>query len=55
LLRFGHPDVATGNIYTSAHLWFRGSRNPAGSLGCVVVQYVRPVPSELWRGRAVAV
>ena len=29
-LRFGHPDVATGNIYTSAHLWFRGSRNPAG-------------------------
>ena len=39
-----------GNIYTSAHLWFRGSRNPAGSLGCVVVQYVRPVPSELWRG-----
>ena len=54
-LRVGHPDVATGNIYTSAHLWFRGSRNPAGSLGCVVAQYVRPVPSELWRGRAVAV
>ena len=43
-----------GNIYTSAHLWFRGSRNPAGSLGCVVAQYVRPVPSELGRGRAVA-
>ena len=40
-----------GNIYTSAHLWFRGSRNPAGSLGCVVAQYVRPVPSELARGR----
>ena len=68
-LRFGHPDVttgdtvflawlpdgATGNIYTSAHLWFRGSRNPAG----VVVDSrgfrVRPVPSELWRGRAAAV
>ena len=30
MLRFGHPDVATGNIYTSAHLWFRGSWNPAG-------------------------
>ena len=28
-----------------------GVRYPAGSLGCVVVQYVRPVPSELWRGR----
>ena len=28
-----------------------GARYPAGSLGCVVVQYVRPVPSELWRGR----
>ena len=55
LAELGHPDVATGNIYTSAHLWFRGSRNPAGSLGCVVVQYVRPVPSELGRGRAVAV
>ena len=63
-LRFGHPDVTTGdtvflawlpdgavgNIYTSAHLCFRGSRNPAG----VVVDSrgfrVRPVPSELVRG-----
>ena len=27
-----------------------GVRYPAGSLGCVVVQYVRPVPSELGRG-----
>ena len=35
-------------------LWFRGSWNPAGSLGCAVVQCVRPVPSELGRGRAVA-
>ena len=39
-----------GNIYTSAYLWFRGSWNPAGSLGRAVVQYVRPVPSELGRG-----
>ena len=31
-------------------LWFRGSWNPAGSLGCAVVQCVRPVPSELGRG-----
>ena len=28
-----------------------GVRYPAGSLGCVVVQYVRPVPSELGWGR----
>ena len=28
-----------------------GVRYPAGSLGCVVVQYVRPVPSEPGRGR----
>ena len=27
---------------------------PAGSLGCAVVPCVRPVPSELGRGRAVA-
>ena len=54
LAELGHPDVAAEDICTSAHLWFRGSRNPAGSLGCVVAQYVRPVPSELWRGRAVA-
>ena len=51
LAELGHPDVAAEDICTSAHLWFRGSRNPAGSLGCVVAQYVRPVPSELWRGR----
>ena len=31
------PGAVTGNIYTSAHLWFSGSRNPAGPLGCVVV------------------
>ena len=49
------PSVAMGNIYTSVHLWFRGSWNPAGSLGCAVVPCVRPVPSELGRGRAVAV
>ena len=48
------PSVAMGNIYTSAYLWFRGSWNPAGSLGCAVVPCVRPVPSELGRGRAVA-
>ena len=51
LAELGHPDVAAEDICTSAHLWFRGSRNPAGSLGCVVAQYVRPVPSELGRGR----
>ena len=44
------PSAAMGNIYTSVHLWFRGSWNPAGSLGCVVVPCVRPVPSELVRG-----
>ena len=32
-----------------------GVRYPAGLLGRVVVQCVRPVPSELVRGRAVAV
>ena len=30
LAELGHPDVAAGNIYTPACLWFRGSRNPAG-------------------------
>ena len=40
-------DVPPGS---SAHLWFRGSWNPAGSLGCAVVPCVRPVPSELGRG-----
>ena len=65
-LRFGHPDVttgdtvflawlpgaATGNIYTPACLWFRGAWNPAGFCGGIaVVQYVRPVPSELGWGR----
>ena len=49
------PSAAMGNIYTSVHLWFRGSWNPAGSLGCAVVPCVRPVPSELVRGRAAAV
>ena len=39
---------------SSAHLWFRGSWNPAGSLGCAVVPCARPVPSELGRGKAVA-
>ena len=48
------PSAAMGNIYTSAYLWFRGSWNPAGSLGCAVVPCVRPVPSELGRGKAVA-
>ena len=52
LAELGHPDVAAGNIYTPACLWFRGSWNPAGFCGGIaVVQYVRPVPSELWRGR----
>ena len=51
LAELGHPDVAAGNIYTPACLWFRGSWNPAGFCGGIaVVQYVRPVPSELWRG-----
>ena len=31
-----------------------GARYPAGSLGCAVVPCVRPVPSELGQGRAVA-
>ena len=44
------PSAAMGNIYTSVHLWFRGSWNPAGSLGCAVVPCVRPVPGELVRG-----
>ena len=52
LAELGHPDVAAGNIYTPACLWFRGSWNPAGFCGGIaVVQYVRPVPSELgWGG-----
>ena len=52
LAELGHPDVAAGNIYTPACLWFRGSWNPAGFCGgIVVVQCVRPVPSELGWGR----
>ena len=52
LAELGHPDVAAGNIYTPACLWFRGSWNPAGFCGGIaVVQYVRPVPSELGWGR----
>ena len=54
LAELGHPDVAAGNIYTPACLWFRGSWNPAGVAVDSRWFCVRPVPSELWRGRAVA-
>ena len=65
-LRFGHPDVTTGDtvflawlpgaaaedICTSACIGIRGTlRSRRGCGRCAVVQYVRPVPSELWRGR----
>ena len=33
------PSAAMGNIYTSVHLWFRGSWNPAG--GAVAARWFR--------------
>ena len=65
-LRFGHPDVTTGDtvflawlpgaaagdICTSVCIGIRGTlRSRRGCGRYAVVQYVRPVPSELWRGR----
>ena len=64
-LRFGHPDVATGDtvflawipgaavedICTSACIGIRGMRRSRRGCGrYAVVQYVRSVPSELGRG-----
>ena len=52
LAELGHPDVAAEDICTSACIGIRGTlRSRRGCGRCAVVQYVRPVPSELWRGR----
>ena len=51
LAELGHPDVAAEDIYTSVRIGIRGTlRSRRGCGRCAVVQYVRPVPSELWRG-----
>ena len=55
LAELGHPDVAAEDIYTSVRIGIRGTlRSRRGCGRCAVVQYVRPVPSELGWGRAVA-
>ena len=52
LAELGHPDVAAEDICTSACIGILGTlRSRRGCGRCAVVQYVRPVPSELWRGR----
>ena len=51
LAELGHPDVAAEDIYTSVRIGIRGTlRSRRGCGRCAVVQYVRPVPSELGRG-----
>ncbi len=50
------PSAAVGDICTSARIGIRGAlRFPPGSVGVLRGFRVRPVPSELGRGRAVAV
>ena len=52
LAELGHPDVAAEDICTSACIGIRGTlRSRRGCGRCSVVQYVRPVPSELGWGR----
>ena len=52
LAELGHPDVAAEDICTSACIGILGTlRSRRGCGRCAVVQYVRPVPSELVRGR----
>ena len=52
LAELGHPDVAAEDICTSVCIGIRGTlRSRRGCGRYAVVQYVRPVPSELWRGR----
>ena len=51
-LRFGHPDVAAEDIYTSVRIGIRGTlRSRRGCGRFAVVQCVRPVPNELGWGR----
>ena len=52
LAELGHPDVAAEDICTSACIGIRGTlRSRRGCGRFAVVQYVRPVPSELGWGR----
>ena len=52
LAELGHPDVAAEDICTSACIGIRGAlRSRRGCGRFTVVQCVRPVPSELGRGR----
>ena len=52
LAELGHPDVAAEDICTSACIGIRGAlRSRQGCGRFTVVQCVRPVPSELGRGR----
>ena len=54
LAELGHPDVAAEDICTSACISIRGTLRSRRGCGRCAGFRVRPVPSELWRGRAVA-
>ena len=54
LAELGHPDVAAEDICTSACISIRGTLRSRRGCGRCAGFRVRPVPSELWRGMAVA-